>query len=163
LDCCHRVTGLSFNTDRYVFNVGLLPNPHLVAVIRIGWLGWLSRFPDKVAVWIRASILLVSMFLIGDLASVLEPSAHKFFLHLMGAWGLQGTQLAIGVSAVNVGFAAYTFKVRNQLAYGLVEIVFAGAAGVVTAKQMTTGAELSASIAALIAAVYVVSRGAPAV
>jgi hypothetical protein len=132
----------------------------IVHVITGGWLGWLSKFPRKVAVWIRAVPMIVSMFLLGDLASVLVPFAHKFFTHLLRALGLQGTQLAVGASVLIIGLYAYRFKVRNQLAYGLVEIVFAGAAGVVTAKQMTTGEQLPACVAGLIGAVYVVSRGA---
>lgn len=44
-----------------------------VAVIRTGWLGWLSRFPEKPAVWIRSLIMFVVMFLIGDLVTIAEP------------------------------------------------------------------------------------------
>ncbi|MGC1370530.1 MAG: hypothetical protein WA824_00190, partial [Candidatus Sulfotelmatobacter sp.] len=52
------------------------------------------------------------------------------------------------------------FKVRKQALYGFVEIIFAGAVGVATAKQMGAKTELVGPIAALIGAIYVVSRGA---
>jgi hypothetical protein len=49
---------------------------------------------------------------------------------------------------------------KPEILLGLVEIFVAGALGVVTAKQMTAPSPLIGAVAALIGAIYVVSRGA---
>jgi hypothetical protein len=119
-----------------------------------GWLSFVNQFPNKVQVWTRVLVVFGSMFLIGDVVSVLGPFTQRAYSYVLGILGIEGTQIFVSVLVVFLGCAAYLFKVRNQLAYGIVEIVFAGAGGLVAGKEIT-----AASVATLIGAVYVVSRG----
>jgi hypothetical protein len=100
------------------------------------------------------------MFLIGDFIWFAEPFIHRLYFYALDTLGIQGTQVGIGGLVILFGIGAYWFKVKNQTFYGFIEIVFAGALGVATAKQMTTQTQFIGSAATLIGAVYVVSRGA---
>ena len=124
------------------------------------WFKSLSLLPNPLNMGIRAFIVFEAMFLIGDAIWVVEPSIHKLYFYSLSQLGLQGTQVGIGMLVILLGLGAYWFKVRNQGTYGFVEIIFAGALGVATAKQMTATTQLAGPVAALIGAVYVVSRGA---
>jgi hypothetical protein len=96
-----------------------------VAIHR-GWFEWMRLLPEKAQVWIRAFVLFEAMFLIGDLVLVLEPIVKRFLPFVLGALGLQGTQIGAGILVLVFGLCAYWFKVKNQLAYGVVEIGFSG-------------------------------------
>jgi hypothetical protein len=123
------------------------------------WFRWLKPLPNALNMGIRAFIVFEVMFLIGDLIWFAEPYIHKLFFRLLDAFGVQGTQVGIGVLVIFFGAAAYSFKVKTQFWYGFVEVIFAGVAGVVTARQLNPAAQLAGPIATLIGAVYVVSRG----
>jgi hypothetical protein len=131
-----------------------------VTVYRTGWLGGLSKLPDKAAVWTRALILLVIMFSFGDVVSILEPFVYKVLAYLMLTLGLAGIHVAIGAGVIVAGMCAYIFKLRNQALYGIVEIVVAGATGIAVAKKIGTVSQWTGSMQTLVAAIYVVSRGA---
>lgn len=124
------------------------------------WLKGLSRLPDKLNLGIRVFLVFGAMFLLGDLLWVTGPLVHGLYSYVLKQLGLQGAQLLMGVGVIVGGLSAYWFKRKNQTAYGFVEIIFAGALGIATARQMGPTASLSGSVAALIGAVYVVSRGA---
>ena len=110
--------------------VGFYSGGGEVAIYRTGWLGWLSKLPDKAAVWTRALILFVLMFLIGDVVTLIEPLAHRAFLYFMGTCGLQGTELAIGASVVIVGLLAYWGRSSMNSLYGISRAnVFAESSG----------------------------------
>jgi len=123
------------------------------------WFPWLKRLPDKINLGIRVFLVFGAMFIVADSVWLLEPHLREAYAYCLAKLGLQGTQIGAGVIVVVVGFYAYWFKVKHQLAYGMVEIIFAGAAGVVTARQMSTATQWAGSVATLIGAVYVVSRG----
>ena len=124
------------------------------------WFKSLSLLPAPLNMGIRAFFVFEAMFLLGDLVWIAEPLIHKLYFYGLAKLGLQGTQVAIGAGVIVLGLGAYWFKVRKQALYGFVEIIFAGAVGVATAKQMDAKTELVGPIAALIGAIYVVSRGA---
>jgi hypothetical protein len=123
------------------------------------WLRALKRLPDKLNVGIRAFVVFGAMFVIADVFWISEPYIHKLFFYLLDALGVQGTQVGVGALVIVCGAGAYWFKAKNQLSYGIVEVIFAGAAGVVTARELSTATQLAGPIATLIGAVYVVSRG----
>jgi|ERR1700733_10088424 len=137
----------TYRTDRYA-----IPNN--------SWFKGLKVLPDRLNMGIRAFLVFAAMFAFGDLVWAAEPYIHRGYSFALYKVGIQGTQVAIGLTVIMLGLGAYWFKVKNQTVYGFVEIIFAGAVGVATAKQMTAAAQLTGPIAALIGAIYVVSRGA---
>jgi hypothetical protein len=94
-----------------------------------------------------------------DVMIVLLSNAPRVFVKLMQILGLHLTQLVIGAVVVLLGFLAYKFKASKQSAYGAVEIMFAAAAAIVTARQMSMTTDWTGPAASLGATVYVVSRG----
>jgi hypothetical protein len=143
----------------FLFTAILFLEHESIVPIRTGWLGWLANLPRPVAVWLRGSILLFLILLGGDLVAWLGPYATNLFGVLMRVMGLKLLQLATGLLVIVIGILAYWFKKENQVAYGVVEVMVAGSAGVVAAKQIAPGASIPPIVAALVAAVYVVSRG----
>jgi hypothetical protein len=81
------------------------------------------------------------------------------FLWAMRILGVKSLQILIGLGVVLFGYIAFAFKAINQRLYGTVEIAFAGVAGIITARQIRFEADWSGQAAALIGAVYIVSRG----
>lgn len=78
---------------------------------------------------------------------------------MVEAWGISAVQFAMGAFVLVLGIAAYAFKARNQIFYGAVELIFAGVAGIVQSRHITTMAELVGALPTLVGSVYVVSRG----
>jgi hypothetical protein len=85
--------------------------------------------------------------------------ASRLYLWSMRAFGLEAAQLLLGGAVVLVGVGAFFFKSKHQIAYGVLEVTFAGIGGIITARQMKPGADWSGQVATLIGAVYIVSRG----
>ncbi len=94
-----------------------------------------------------------------DVMIVLLSYAPRAFVKLMEVLGLHLTQLVIGAAVVMLGYLAYKFKAARQSSYGAVEIMFAAAAAIVTAREMSMTADWTGPAASLGATVYVVSRG----
>jgi hypothetical protein len=57
------------------------------------------------------------MFLFGDLIWFVGPSIHKLYFYALSKFGLQGTQVGIGVLVILLGLGVYRFKVKNQRFY----------------------------------------------
>jgi len=140
------VTWSIFQGSRYVY-----PNN--------SWLDILSLLPTKLNVGIRAFLTFEAMFSLGDLLFFLLQLIRRLYLYAIDTIGLQSTQVGMGVLVILGGLVAYRFKTKNQVIYGLVEIIFAGALGVATAKQITPTTQPTGVVAAIIGAIYVVSRG----
>jgi hypothetical protein len=97
--------------------------------------------------------------ILADVMIKMVSYAPGAFEKVMQLLGLQITQLLIGAGVVIVGYLAYRFKRANLLAYGSVEIMFAAAVAIVTAKQMSGNTSWAGPAATLGGAIYVVSRG----
>ncbi len=130
------------------------------AIPNNSWLKGLRVLPDPLNMGVRVFLVFLAMFALGDLVWATEPYVHKAYFYVLERLGIQGTQVAIGLAVIVAGLAAYRFKMKSQTVYGFVEIILAGAIGVATAKQMTATTQLTGPVAALIGAIYVVSRGA---
>jgi len=123
------------------------------------WLPALKKLPRPINMGIRVFIIFGAMFAIADGIWAIEPYIHRIFFRTLNALGLQWIEIVVGVLVIICGLYAYWFKNKYLLYYGIVEVIFAGAAGVVTAKQLATSAQIAGPIATLIGSVYVVSRG----
>jgi hypothetical protein len=105
------------------------------------------------------AFVLITSLLIGGSIHLAVPFLLRGCVLLMGKLGLQNVQLLVGAAVLLLGVAAFSFKLVNQVIYGVVEVLFAGVAADVTSRQMNAGADWAAQIATLIGAVYIVSRG----
>jgi uncharacterized membrane protein HdeD (DUF308 family) len=103
--------------------------------------------------------LVVTILVVGSIVVVAEPFLKTPALWMMSKLGLRLTQLLVGAGVLPLGFGAFFFKLRHQKTYGCVEILFAGIAAVIAARQMKPASDWSGQIATLVGAVYIVSRG----
>lgn len=111
-----------------------------------------------------ASVLVImilgTIFGAADIVIALIPLSFKVAKHVLVMYGPELTQIAICLLIVAVGSGAYWLKCRDQLIYGLVEVIFGGAAAFVTARfAMISAGQIPGAIATLIGSAYVVSRG----
>jgi hypothetical protein len=113
----------------------------------------------KWLIFVVFSALLVLVFLAGDLAIALSPFAVRFYFWFMTTFGLKATQLLIGLAVIFLGSGAFLFKLKYQMTYGIVEVLFAWLAGSLTARQIRPGGDWPGQLATLVGAIYIVSRG----
>ncbi len=118
-----------------------------------------TEYQLKVQAWIVSSLFCMAVFLAADVIVAIEPYLVRTYLWSMRTIGLEATQLLLGGVVVALGRGAYVFKRDNQYLYGIVEVLFAFVAAVITARQMKAGGDWSPQVSALIGAVYIVSRG----
>ena len=123
------------------------------------WLPILKRLPRPINLGLRIFMVFVAMYAIADVVWIVEPYLRVVFGLALHTLGIQGIELVIGIGVVIFGFIAYLVKSTHPITYGILEVVFAGSAGVITAKQLIESGQIGAPIATLIGAIYVVSRG----
>lgn len=109
--------------------------------------------------WRSISVLAICIFAAADAIFFLWPSCIAFYLWLRGVVGVELTTLFGGFGLIVLGWAAFSFKKRDQQTYGALEVIFAGIAAVIAIRQITPGRDWSGQFASLVGAVYIVSRG----
>lgn len=120
---------------------------------------WLARLPAWLSTWMFLMVFAMAFMVVQVILSSGLPYAARFIGHAMQLMGVRWFQLVTAVAVITLGFFAHWFKGKNQVAYGAVEVVIAGLAAVVAAKQIRFGVSVAPIVATLIASVYVVSRG----
>jgi hypothetical protein len=135
---------------------------HALRKVSCGWLGWLNKLPNVVLVWLRGTLLLTLLFVVGDIIGLAVVFAFKEIVTRFPKLNPLQTHITVGLIVIALGLATYNLKKNNQLVYGAIELVFAFAAGVQTATQIVwtmPPAQGAGYLVALGASVYVVSRG----
>jgi len=138
------------------FCIGLIPFEAMTRIAPVGPHITLKQQFIRTMLW---GALAAIVSLTGGVVVLLYPYGRELFVKILAAIGLRLTQLFVGLGVMVIGVGAYIFKVKRQSAYGVVEIMFAGVASVIAAKQLTTTAAPAAALATLAGSVYVVSRG----
>ncbi len=111
------------------------------------------------ALWLALTLMVAVMFFAADAVVSAAPFLKRFYLWSMRTFGLQVTQLLLACAVLLLGWAAFKLKEKHQRTYGVVEVLFAWVAAVITARQMKPGMDWSGQVATLVGAVYIVSRG----
>ena len=109
--------------------------------------------------WLVLSATLSLTFVFADLFIWITPYLRQGYALTLQKLGLQTTQLLLSAVIMGLGGLAYVFKQKDQRMYGIIEIIFAGAASVITSRQVRLGGDLASPIASLVGCVYIVSRG----
>jgi hypothetical protein len=100
-----------------------------------------------------------SLWLLADFILMVFPYIHNAYSWLLRLLGLQLTEVFVSALIVGLGFLAFWFKARYQFAYGLVEVIFAAVAAIVTTRQIIPNMSWGTTIASYVGAIYIVSRG----
>jgi hypothetical protein len=87
------------------------------------------------------------------------PQVISSIKYAMTELGVGVTQLLIAIFVILLGLAAHLFKKKNQLKYGLVEILFAAATAIIAARQLVPNMSWAGPLATLGGSMYIVSRG----
>jgi hypothetical protein len=87
------------------------------------------------------------------------PRGQLILDGVVGIVGIRATQLAVGVAVIVIGVSAHVLKSKDQLRYGLIEVFFGGAGGMLAAAQVTKQSGLFPALFGLGGSVYVVARG----
>jgi hypothetical protein len=111
------------------------------------------------AVLIIIGVFAAATFVLGKLITTASPFVKHSYLWVMSVLGLKAIQLFFGITVVVMGCGAFVFKLRFQTTYGVIEVLVAWAVGVIAARQIRPQTDWMGVSAALIGAMYIVSRG----
>lgn len=107
--------------------------------------------------------LLIAVIILGvigaELLHLAMPVIKLLYAYVLKRFGLKTIQILAGILVMVLGWLVYRFKLRNQVAYGTIEVLFAGITGVIAARQVNPQRDWSGQFATLVGAVYIVSRG----
>ena len=93
------------------------------------------------------------------MSTLVGPYARHGMNFALNLVGLRLIQLFVGLTVILIGGILYIFKHLNLKWYGRVEVIFAAATAIITARQITDQTNWLLVMATLGGCVYVVARG----
>jgi|SRR5882724_10695353 len=97
--------------------------------------------------------------IIGAAIALGPPIGRRVFESLENLVGLHPVQVLLCFTVMGAGAYAFWFKRRNQLWYGIVEVMFGSASGVAVAFGITSTKASLSQWATLVGCAYVIARG----
>ncbi len=137
----------------YLFIWFFFFNPHKGPDREQLWPGTFQRL------WFNISFVFFIIFALGDGMVSLAPFVRRGYTWMMQACGVAVSHLLLATLVMALGVSAFIFKSKYQRTYGIVEVLFAGVAAVVAARQIKVGQDWSGQLATLVGCIYIVSRG----